>query len=53
MKNSFNAKYNSCTNMIYIGALLSSIEDNPRYRDANHYSGDYKYYSRGYYFNLN
>lgn len=52
LKNSFNAKYNPRTNKIYIGALTSSVERNPHYRDNNHYSGNYKYYSKGYYFNL-
>jgi hypothetical protein len=52
LKNSFNAKYNPCTNLIYIGALTSSIKENPHYRDSKHYSKNYKYVSRGYYFNL-
>lgn len=52
-KNSFNAKFNPDTNMIYIGATISNIEENPYYRDVNHYSGDYQYHSKGYYFNIN
>ena len=51
-KNSFNAKYNPDTKNIYIGAIKSSIEENPHYRDVNHYSGNYKYHAKGYYFNL-
>jgi hypothetical protein len=51
-KNSFNAKYNPDTNKIYLGAIISSIEENPHYRDVDHYSGNYKYRAKGYYFNL-
>ena len=46
------AKYMPNTKTINVGALEFSIKDNPYYRDTNHFSGHYKYYSNKYFFNL-
>lgn len=50
--NIIHAKYNLITEKVHLDALTLNVEENPYYGDANHFSGIYKYCSKGYFFNL-